>query len=377
MSVEDKTIVETTPVVKKEKKSKKSKKEAVPENVEEEVKAGKKRSAESAEADEEPKKKKKKKSAEAETPEAEVSTAAESSPTEEEPKKKKKKSKKVEEEVAEKKDVEMADASEEKKEEESAPVVEEKKEAEGPLKVFIGGLPFSCTEETVKKDFEECGEVVDFFMPLNRETGQIRGIAFCTFTTQAAVKKALEYNETDYGGRNICVRVEEDKGGKGKGKKGDGKKGKGKGSDKPEGCMSVCVKFITPETTEEDVRSHLADCGEIERCSLLTDRETGESKCICFVDFASTDAADEAMKKNYSQLNDKEIFVGYNAPREKGGDKGKGKGKGKDGKGKGKKGGKGKGKKGKDNDDYAARASTSGSIQTFAGKAMSFDSDSD
>merc|ERR1719413_240312 len=97
--------------------------------------------------------------------------------------------------------------------------------------VFVGGVPFSVTEEQLKKDFEECGEVISLRLPM-RDDGTPRGIAFVKYKDEEGVKKALEFNETDYGGRWISVRKAGDDKGKGKdgkGKDGKGKDGKGKG----------------------------------------------------------------------------------------------------------------------------------------------------
>jgi len=92
--------------------------------------------------------------------------------------------------------------------------------------IFIGGLPWSCTEEQLKKDFEECGGVENIRLPMNDE-GKPRGIAFMKMADAEAVKKALAFDQTDYGGRTISVR---EAGDGGKGKDGKGKdKGKGKG----------------------------------------------------------------------------------------------------------------------------------------------------
>jgi RNA recognition motif-containing protein len=66
-------------------------------------------------------------------------------------------------------------------------------------------------------------------MPLNEE-GNPKGIAFVQYKTEEGVKKALEFNETDYGGRTIYVS-KAGEGGGGKGKDGKGKDGKGKGKD--------------------------------------------------------------------------------------------------------------------------------------------------
>merc|ERR1712216_733811 len=103
----------------------------------------------------------------------------------------------------------------------------------------MGGLPFAATEESLTKDFSECGELVSLRMPLNEE-GACKGFAFIKYATKEGMDKAMAFNETDYGGRTIycsdaAIKPEgkgKDKG-KGKGKdgkdgKGEGKKGKGK-----------------------------------------------------------------------------------------------------------------------------------------------------
>jgi len=103
--------------------------------------------------------------------------------------------------------------------------------------VFVRNLPFSVTEESLTKDFAECGEIVSLRLPMNDE-GSPKGFAFIAYSNKEAMDKALAYNETDYGGRNISVTdasiKPESKGkdGKGKGKDGKGKDGKGKGKGK-------------------------------------------------------------------------------------------------------------------------------------------------
>merc|ERR1712216_370008 len=97
--------------------------------------------------------------------------------------------------------------------------------------VFVRGLPFAATEESLTKDFSECGELVSLRMPLNEE-GTCKGFAFIKYASKEGMKKALAFNETDYGGRTIyCSDAAIKPEGKGKGK--DGKdKGKGKGKGK-------------------------------------------------------------------------------------------------------------------------------------------------
>merc|ERR1711957_382380 len=102
------------------------------------------------------------------------------------------------------------------------------------FELFIGGLPFAATEEQLKKDFAECGEIVNLRMPLNEE-GNSRGIAFMELKDQEGVDKALKFHETDYGGRTLTVK----KSGEGKGKGKKGKKGKAPSESfaKSTGCI--------------------------------------------------------------------------------------------------------------------------------------------
>jgi len=97
--------------------------------------------------------------------------------------------------------------------------------------VFVRGLPFAVTEDALKKDFAECGEIVSLKLPLNEE-GKPRGIAFIKYTSQEGVDAAIKFDNTDYGGRNIYVSKAGEKGDKGKDGKGKGKDGKDKGKGK-------------------------------------------------------------------------------------------------------------------------------------------------
>jgi len=100
--------------------------------------------------------------------------------------------------------------------------------------VFVRGLPFAATEESLNKDFGECGEVVTLRMPLNDE-GTCKGFAFIKYADKEGMDKAMAFNETDYGGRTIycsdAAIKPEGKGKDGKGKGKDVKDGKGKGKD--------------------------------------------------------------------------------------------------------------------------------------------------
>jgi RNA recognition motif-containing protein len=259
---------------------------------------------------------------------------------------------------------------------------------DGDFTVFVRGLPFSCQEDVLRKDFEECGEILNLNMPMG-EDGRCRGIAFVKYSNKAAMEAAIKFDGEPYGGRYLEVKratPKEDKG-KGKGDKGKGKsdKGKGKGDNRVANSdFALFVGGLPYTVTEEQVRSHFADCGEIESVRMPT-FEDGSPKGIAFIRFTKDEDVQAGLNLNESDLEGRSITVrkaGDN-PR-KGDGKGKdgkgGKDKGKDGKGGKDKGKDGKGKKGKGKKGGLSaeqRAAKDGAIVAPAGTVKQFDDSDD
>mmetsp|Transcript_38387 Transcript_38387/g.96359 ORF Transcript_38387/g.96359 Transcript_38387/m.96359 type:complete len:213 (+) Transcript_38387:98-736(+) len=208
------------------------------------------------------------------------------------------------------------------------------------LTVFVGNLPFSVTEMDVRRDFENCGTITDFRFPFHQDTGKPKGFAIITYATRDGAQNALKMHETDYDGRTIFVRLDGAKGkgkgkgksdkgyGKGKGDAGDWGKGKGKGrkgprdlSEMPQGCQSVIVKNLSYDTVEDTLHDVFQDCGAIERVNILTDRDTGRSRGIGFIDFETPEGASRAMSKFDEVVDGRAIYVDWS--ERKGGGKGK------------------------------------------------------
>jgi cold-inducible RNA-binding protein len=75
-------------------------------------------------------------------------------------------------------------------------------------KVFVGGLAWATTDESLRRAFEACGDVVDAKVVVERETGRSRGFGFVTFADATASHAALEQmNGAMIDGR--AVRVSE------------------------------------------------------------------------------------------------------------------------------------------------------------------------
>ena len=73
-------------------------------------------------------------------------------------------------------------------------------------KVFVGGLPFSTTDDELREAFEAHGKVASANVVRDRETGRSKGFGFVEFENEEegkAAEKAL--NGSELGGRTISV----------------------------------------------------------------------------------------------------------------------------------------------------------------------------
>lgn len=73
-------------------------------------------------------------------------------------------------------------------------------------KLFIGGLAWGTTEETLEELFSTYGEIVEVNIVRDRESGRSRGFGFVQFSTEENAQKAMDaLNGTEVEGRTIRV----------------------------------------------------------------------------------------------------------------------------------------------------------------------------
>jgi len=73
-------------------------------------------------------------------------------------------------------------------------------------KLYVGNLPFSSTEDSLRDTFGQVGTVTDVMIALDRQTGRSRGFGFVTFSTDEEAAAAVEkFHGADMEGRTIQV----------------------------------------------------------------------------------------------------------------------------------------------------------------------------
>lgn len=82
-------------------------------------------------------------------------------------------------------------------------------------KLYVGGLPYSSTEDEIRDAFAQAGAVTSVAIITDRMTGRARGFGFVEMETPEDAAKAIEmWDGKEFGGRKLVVneaRPQEDR----------------------------------------------------------------------------------------------------------------------------------------------------------------------
>jgi len=74
------------------------------------------------------------------------------------------------------------------------------------MKIYVGNLPWSATDQELSEMFGEIGAVRSATVITDRETGRSRGFGFVEMDSDEDAKKAIaDFNGKDMGGRPLRV----------------------------------------------------------------------------------------------------------------------------------------------------------------------------
>ncbi len=73
-------------------------------------------------------------------------------------------------------------------------------------RLYIGGLPYSTTEEALSAHFAQAGAVTNVMIVKDKQTRQSRGFGFVEMADGSAAEKAIEmFNGQEFEGRTLTV----------------------------------------------------------------------------------------------------------------------------------------------------------------------------
>ncbi|MFA9289305.1 MAG: RNA recognition motif domain-containing protein [Weeksellaceae bacterium] len=75
-------------------------------------------------------------------------------------------------------------------------------------KLYIGNLPWSVNNDSLREMFAEFGEITDCVVISDRDTGRSKGFGFVTFSSADSAQAAIDaMNEKEIDGRKLVVNA--------------------------------------------------------------------------------------------------------------------------------------------------------------------------
>ncbi|CAG5135750.1 unnamed protein product [Candidula unifasciata] len=162
-------------------------------------------------------------------------------------------------------------------------------------KLFVGGLSYETTEDSLRAHFEQWGEIVDCVVMRDPNTKRSRGFGFITYKDAANIDEAQANRPHKIDNREVETKraMPRDSG----------------GASNHDSVKKMFVGGLKDDTTEEQVRETFSPFGKIEHVDIVVDKATGKVRGFAFVTFKDYDSVDKAVLLKRHDLNTRKVEV--------------------------------------------------------------------
>ncbi|KAI0545996.1 hypothetical protein F4679DRAFT_439589 [Xylaria curta] len=166
----------------------------------------------------------------------------------------------------------------------------------GPLyrKMFIGGLNWETTDQSLRDYFSQFGEVTECTVMRDGATGRSRGFGFLTFKDPKTVNIVM-VKEHFLDGKLIDPK-------------------RAIPRDEQEKTSKIFVGGVSQDTTENEFKDYFAQFGRVVDATLMMDKDTGRPRGFGFVTFEN-EVGVEACLSTHLEIHGKAIEVKKAQPR--------------------------------------------------------------
>lgn len=151
-------------------------------------------------------------------------------------------------------------------------------------KLFAGGLAQEATEKDLREYFSKFGDITSVTLKMDPMTGRSRGFAFIVYKDVDSLGKVLSQDHV-VKGKKVAV------------KKAASKQGK------------IYVGKFKEDITEDDIKEHFQQFGNIVEIQRPVDRSKNEPKNFCFVTFDKEETANTLLKKASVNIKGQDVEI--------------------------------------------------------------------
>ena len=197
------------------------------------------------------------------------------------------------------------------------------REYEKSRKVFIGGLDYETSDDTLKDYFEQFGELTDWVVMRFPDTKRSRGFGFVTYKDPENMEDCFNSGPHTIDGASVEIkratpREDDRRGGRG---------GRGGRDDDdaeeldPESKLmrKLFIGGLNYSTTDDDMRKYFEQFGQLEDCVVMKFNDSGRSRGFGFVTFSTSSQLDDCQNQRPHNLGNKTLETKRATPRRESG----------------------------------------------------------